>query len=349
MGFPFLASFASIVMIMQYITWLGGIGSDHPYSDANIYFEMAKNLEFFGETHITHRVLLTGIIGLIGQLVNAGGSEAYGIIYGAINFCLFIAGAGLMFRISLLNQRASAFQIVLPAFIIALTPAFIRGAFFPMLEAGAFLAVAAILYALVFRKLWLLYLVVIAAVFIKEMTLLTVLAVPLVNYLRDDNWNQAYLPFVAAAGMYVIAALLFAPSLSGNYIFSPASWFADWQNSISGLGFDAFRYLLSAFGLALIYFVYKLYANGPQKIYLGTLAIFAVLFVVFMLFTPSNTPRLMFMALPFLVFFTYTDAQFREVFKWVLDPSSIPVENKPKDDEVSRTGKLGGYTEISLN
>lgn len=349
MGFPFLASFASIVMIMQYIVWLEGIGSDHPYSDAVIYFEMARDLNFFGETHITHRVLVTGFAALLGHLVSAESSEAYGIIFGAINFSFFIAGVGLLFRIALLNQRISAFQIVLPAFIIALTPAFLRGAFFPMMEAGVFLAVSAIIFSLFFRKLWLLYATVIAAVFIKEMSLLTVLAVPLINYLRDDDWNQAYIPFITAAGLYVLAAFLFAPSVSNNYIFSPSLWFSDWQNSLSGIGVDVFRYLLSAFGLSLIYFIYKFYANGVQKIYLGTLGIFAVFFVIFLMFTPTNSPRLMFMALPFLVFFTYTDAQFREVFKWVMDPSSRPVENKPKDDEVSRSGKMGGYTEISLN
>lgn len=349
MGFPFLASLASIVMIMHYLIWLEGIGTDHPYSDALIYFEMARDLDFFGETHITHRILVTGVAALIGHLVGAGGEEAYGIIFGALNFSLFITGTGLMFRIALLNQRISAFQIVLPAFIIALSPAFLRGAFFPMMEAGAFLAVAGILYALFFRKLWLLFPAAIAAVFIKEMALLAVLAVPLINYLRDDRWNQAYLPFIAAAALYILAALTFSPSLSNNYIFSPGLWFNDWQQSLSGMGFELVRYLLSSFGLALIYFAYKFYSNGVQKIYLGTLGIFAVLFIIFILFTPTNVPRLMFMALPFLVFFTFTDEQFREVFKWVLDPDSRPVENQPGEDEVSRTGKLGGYTEINLN
>lgn len=349
-GYPLIASVSSVLMILHYLIWLdGAVDESHPLAAALIYYDMAENLSFFNESLFSHRVIIPALVGLIGNGIGITGEGAYGIIFGALNFVVFIAGCGIMFRIALLNQRIGAFQIILPTIFLVLMPAYLEGLFFPMTDAGAFFAVAAILFALFFRQLWLLYLAAVLGVFVQEMVLFTIAAVPLINYIRNDSWNEAYFPFIVSGLMYTISAMAFAPSLANHYMFTPGLWPEMIESNIAEWWPGIIWYFLIGFGPALIYIVYKFISNGFQLLYLGSSGILVFLFLILMLFTPEGLPRYLFAAMPLLILFAYTDDQFREVFKWVMDPSSRPVENRPGDDEASRESGLGGYTDINLN
>ncbi len=349
-GYPIIASVSSILMILHYLIWLdGAIDENHPLAAALIYYDMAENLSFFNESLFSHRIIIPAAAGLIGNGFGITGEGAYGIIFGALNFAIFIAGCGLMYRVSLLNQRIGAFQVILPSLFLLLMPVYLEGMFFPMTDAGAFFAVALILFALFFRQLWLLYLAAIFGVFMQEMVLFTIVAVPLVNYIRKDSWHEAYFPFIVAGLLYIIAAMFFAPSLANHHYFTPGLWPEMMAMNITEWWPGIIWYFLIGFGPVLVYIIYKFITNGVQHLYLGSTGILIFLFLILMLFTPDGAPRYLFAAMPLLIFFTYTDDQFREVFKWVTDPSSRPVENRPVDNEVSRESGIGGYTDINLN
>ena len=228
-------------------------------------------------------------------------------------------------------------------------PAYLQAMFFPLTDAGAFLAVAAITFSLFFKKLWLVYIACIAGVFTQEWVLFTVLLVPLINFFREDPWHQAYIPFLVAGVIYVFAVLLYTPGLDHHAIFSTEAWFAGLRDEDVELWPGTLWLFLAAFGPALVYIIYQVIRGRFQKLHLAVSAILLGLFIFLMIFNPDDATRLLFTAMPLLVFFTYTDDQFREVFKYIKDPSTMPVENRPGDDEASRESGIGGYTEINLN
>ncbi len=294
-------------MIAHFVVWVEGIRETHPYSDALIYVAMATNeIALFGDTHITWRFLIPWVSNIITGIFGGTGAEGMGIFIGSLNFLIIILAMVLLLRFTFHNDVINAFTISTPAWIIVLLPAFWRGAFLPMLEPASFLVYGLILLALWYKNLWGLYLALLIGIWVKEMILLSVLLVPAFHYARQEFRLSDYIPFLIAGVVYFGSVALFGTS-SGNYVLNPTAWISDWMNNLQSFHFSGLRYIISAFGLGLFFIAWRMYANPGQRIHKAALAVLALTFVIFLLYTPSNSPRLMFMAMPVLFLFNQSD------------------------------------------
>lgn len=305
--FPTIGSLASIFMIAHFVVWVEGITAAHPYSDALIYVAMATNeMALFGDTHITWRFLIPWISGVITGWFGGAEAEGMGIFMGSLNFVILILALGLLIRFSFHNEKINAVMISTPAWCIVLLPAFWRGAYLPMLEPAAMLVYALVLLALWYRRIWALYIILCTGIWVKEMVLLSVLLVPAFHYARQNYEWKDYLPFVMAAIVYFGSVSLFGSS-SGNYVMQPIAWVRDWMGNLSSFQITGIRYIFSGFGLGLFYLIWRMYSVPGQRIHRAALAVMLATFMIFLLYTPSNTPRLMFMVMPVLFLFNQSD------------------------------------------
>lgn len=306
--FPTIGSLSSVFMIAHFVLWVDdGITTAHSYSDALIYVGMAANeIALFGDTHITWRFIVPGLIGFFGNVFGVTEPEGLGIAMGSLNFIILLLAFGMLLRFTFHNEAINAFTISLPAWCIALMPAYWRGAFLPMLEPAAMLIYGIVLVSLWYRKLIPLFLALLIGVWVKEMVLLSVLLVPAFHYARNEvDWKQ-YLPFIAAGLMYLWVVAYFG-NTSGNYMMNPSGWLSDWGANISEFSFWGLRYILSGFGLGLFFIIWRMKTEPGQRIHYAALAVMVTTFFIFLLFTPSNTPRLMFMIMPVLFLFNQSD------------------------------------------
>lgn len=308
LAFPTIGSLTSVFMIAHFVVWVEGINAAHPYSDALIYVGMAANeIALFGDTHITWRFIIPAVTGFFGSIMGVTEAEGLGIAIGSMNFVFLLLGFGLLLRFTFHNDLISAVTISIPAWCIVLMPAYWKGAFLPMLEPAAFLIVAIVLISLWYKKLIPLFLALLIGVWVKEMVLLSVLLVPAFHYARQETDLKQYIPFILAGLSYVVVVLIFG-NTSGNYLMNPGNWISDWISNLSQFSLYGLRYIISGFGLGLIFIIWRMKTVPGQRIHYAALAVMITVFLIFLFFTPSNTPRLMFTIMPVLFLFNQTDA-----------------------------------------
>ncbi|MEX0685864.1 MAG: hypothetical protein WD267_12320 [Balneolales bacterium] len=294
-------------MITQFVWIVQGSLDNGTYPDALYYIDMVRDFNFFEASHLSFRVVVPFLVGSITNLLGITTLESISFIFGAWNFALFIFGMGVMLKIAIHEQSINVFELILPAILIVFMPFFISAAFYPVPEAGIFLSFSLILLSIFYKNLPLLFVITIISIWVSETAILAVLLVPAFNFIRNDNWWQAYFPFLVALLIYVFVVQTLSPDLSEHYLFNSQNWM---QNLISNfLNFDRYFFimLLPSFGLIIPFIAYCFYRSGAQKTNLTTLILFISYYLIFLLTSPENTPRLMFMTLPLLILFNFND------------------------------------------
>lgn len=306
-AFPVIGSICSIVMITHFVWLVQGSLVVDTYRDAQVYIDMARDFSFFGSDHLTHRIILPALVGAVTSLFGITTFESVALIFGTWNFALILFGVGVMLRISIYEQSVNVFELILPVLLILFMPFFLSAVFYPLLEAATFLCFGLILMALFYRNLPFLFAIVIISAWVSEITLLAMFMIPALNYSRNDNWWQAYLPFILSGMIYVLALISLSPDLGDHYLFNTGEWLNEVGSNFRQFDRFFFIQLLPSFGLAIPFIAYRIYVGGLQKICLSVLMLLIGYYIIFLLLSPEQTSRLMFMTLPLLVFFNFND------------------------------------------
>ncbi|MEX2641580.1 MAG: hypothetical protein WD266_12895 [Balneolales bacterium] len=307
-AFPVIGSVCSIVMITHFI-WLvqGSLENGGPYSDALIYMDMARDFSFFEDDPLSYRIAMPALVGAFSHLFGIYEFDSVALVFGTFNFAFFLFGAGVMLRMGIYEQGINVLELILPAVIIVFMPFFLSAAFYPLPDTGVFLFFSLILLALFYRNLFFLYVIVAIAVWVSEITLLAVLVVPALNYIRQDNWWQAVLPFIVSGLIYFAVLMNFSPDLSRHFLFSPDGWISTIGSNFQQFDRYFFIQLLPAFGLTIPFVAYRIYRSGSQRSVQVTLMLYLGYYILFLLASPEQTPRLMFMIQPLLILFIFND------------------------------------------
>ena len=306
-AFPVIGSICSIIMITHFVWIVQGSLDNGSYPEALYFMDMVRDFSFFEGSHLSYRVVIPFLVGYITNLLGITTLESIALIFGTWNFALFLFGIGMMLKIAILEQSVNVFELILPALLVIFMPFFLSAAFFPLIDAGAFLFFSLIVLAVFYRNLPMLFASTMLSVWVSEVTMLALLVVPALNYIRNDNWWQAYLPFILSSLVYLVGVVALSPDPGNHYLFNTGLW----QESIMSnfLEFDRyfFSMLIPTFGLVIPFIGYRLYKGGSQKISQITLLLFIAYYIIFLLTAPTTTPQLMFMVLPLLVFFNFND------------------------------------------
>ncbi|MEX0771583.1 MAG: hypothetical protein WEB89_06610 [Balneolales bacterium] len=306
-AFPVIGSICSIIMITQFVWLVQGSLENGLYPEVMVYVDMARNLTFFGNDHHTHRVLIPAVVGLLTNMFGITDFDSIALVFGTWNFAFFIFGIGVMLRIAIYEQGVNVFELILPTILVLFLPFFLSAVFYPILEAGIFLAFGLIFMALFYRNLPMLFVITIISAWVSEVTLLALFIIPALNYARKDNWWQAYLPFLLSGLLYVLVLISLSPDLSSHYLFNPNSWVTEINANFRQFDQYFFIQLLPAFALAVPFIAYRFYKGGSQRIVQSTLLLLSAYYIVFLLLSPEDTGRLMFMVMPLLVLFNFND------------------------------------------
>ena len=276
------------------------LSKDNPHSDALIYQEMAQFEGIFEKTHITYRPVVPVVAGAINKVINPKDTDfiLHGI-FAFLNVIFFTLGMYLFWNLTFFHRKSDIGLIeVIPLLFVFSLPFFWRGAFLPLIDTAAFALVAAMLWAHNQRNPSLLFLLAIIAIFTKEITILTILFFPLIDMARNRYWPVGYLSFIPALLIHGGTVLLLTENLGSYYLASPSQWIQDWHLTLGSLQWWDLRYLLSGLGAFLVLDL-LLIVGKPKNSWViaGFISVFA-LFIVLWLFTPSNSPRLIFMTVP---------------------------------------------------
>jgi hypothetical protein len=294
-----MAVCATLMAVCQAFWVAPNITTADPHSDALIYLELSRTLEFFGQTHITFRwvvPLLAYVLHFIFQPLST--VQPYVLAYALLNIGFFLLGVYFCWK--LVNPRSSNHYLPAfsPLFLLLGVPFFWRSAFLPMVDTAAFTMVALMLVAFRDRNLLLLLLASLLAVFTKEISLLIVLAFPLIDWANERRWVIGYVIPLLSVLIYILTVWISLDSAQHYYLAQPTGWFQDWSHTVTHLHWQDLRYPLSAFGLLLPAYIVIFLSDLNNRAYsAGALLLFGY-FLLFWLFTPSNSPRLIFMMLP---------------------------------------------------
>ncbi|MGM0589816.1 MAG: hypothetical protein ACQETE_15435 [Bacteroidota bacterium] len=300
-----IVSVAALFMAFYQAFWVApAITTADPHSDALIYLEMSQHLDFFGSTHITFRWILPLLAYLL-HFVFIGVSTHQSLVlaYALLNVGFFVLGLWAFWK--LVNPRPETHYLpaISPLFLLLGVPFFWRTAFLPLVDTAAFAMIALILLAFRDRNLLLLLLASLLAVFIKEISLLIILALPLIDWANRRTWVIGYLIPWFAVLIYGLTTLIALESPDQFYLLQPEHWLGDWTRTIDELSWQDLRYPLSAFGLLLPAIIFVFFSDPDDRAYTAGSLLLFFFFLVFWMFTPSNSPRLMFMMLPLTYLF----------------------------------------------
>jgi len=283
----------------------GEIDKNNPHSDALIYQEMAQFKNVFEDTHITYRVFLPAVSGALNKVLNPQQNQlVQNGIFAFLNVLFFSLGMILFWRLSFAHRKDNIHFIeVIPVLLVFSIPFFWRGAFLPLVDTISFFLVALILWGHLRRSLALLLFGFIVAIFTKEIIVLIALFLPLVDWGLKRFWPIGYLMVLPALLCYGLILYLNISDLSNFYLLQPGQWISDWYDTIATASWNNFRFLISAFGgFVILDFLLLLGKSNDRRMWAGAVSL-GVLFVLVWLFTPENSPRIMFMTLPFQFLF----------------------------------------------
>lgn len=267
-----------IAPISQYLITLPQLSESHPYSDALIYLDMANGeLNYWGPTHITHRIILPFIVGLIASISSISAELLFFVINGAALLLLFYIIHKMKGAISLLY-----FMLMLIGF-----SSFWRGYYLPMVDSLSFVFLT-LMWLLVEKGKWIPFLIIVSIlVGIKEINLLLIVFL-LFDKRRSIQFSSIVVLIIGI--FWVLIDLHFSGHM--HYLFQPKSWLSDWASNINIDLLWLPKYLLSAFGFLVIIWFYRFYTDGIA--YIREILPEIILFSIIILFTPSNSPRILF-------------------------------------------------------
>lgn len=272
-----------------------------PHSDAIVYRNMAQFNDLFGDTHITYRFFLPVVSGSINSVLNPQQNQLVRDgIFAFLNVLFFSLGMILFWKLSFAHRKDEIHVIeVIPVLLVFSIPFFWRGAFLPLVDTASFFLVALILWAHLKRNLALLFFSFIVAIFTKEIIILTVLFLPLVDWGLKRYWPIGYVMVVPALLFYGLLLYLNLSGLDNFYLMQPGEWFSDWYETLDSVSWNNLRFLVSAFGGFLILDLLLIIGKtSDRRMWAGFISL-GVLFLLVWLFTPENSPRIMFMTIPF--------------------------------------------------
>lgn len=258
------------------------ITTEHPYSDALIYQNLAKgDLPYFGPTHITHRFLAPSIIQFLGDFIPVPSQYLFLVI----QFGLLILVLRRIY--SQTDGLALSFFI----FLLMGLPTFWRGYFLPMTDSflWAFLSLFWIEARNKNANFFSLLLFSLLAFFSKEMA---ALALILLVFSHLPSKKKAIFAFLTSGLVWLFVDFMMSSSISSNYIYQANIWLFDWMNNVYDQWFLIPKYLLSGFGLIWFFWIFRVATGGKAalKNLLPELLLFSILF----LFAATNSPRLLF-------------------------------------------------------
>ena len=258
------------------------ISEQHPYSDALIYQDLSSgSIDFFGSTHITHRVLAPSII---------QGIQSFIPVDSAYLFAIIQFGLLLIVLHRVYNQTDGiAFSFFF--FLLIGFTSFWRGFFLPMTD--TFLWAFLTLFWLEARnkdaKLLTLLAYSLLAFFSKEMAGLALILL-LLSVIPSKK--KAIVAFISSGLLWFIADYLMSTTISNNYIYQSDVWMFDWLSNLYNQWIYIPKYLLSGFGLVWIAWIFRVGMGG--KVEFKHLVPELLLFGVIFLFAATNSPRLFF-------------------------------------------------------
>ena len=304
-SFTLIVLFAAIGLgLFQVFTTGPEIDANSPYSDAELYMEMAQFERWFGSTHATHRVVLPAVAGTLGKVfVPTGKERGLLLIFMCLNILLFTGGMHLFWSICYGDRKGGVGMIeILPLLLVFGVPFVWRSAFLPLLDTAAFFFTALLIFLFRQRSVVLFLLVLLLAAWTKEIILLGALFLPLIDRVQDRKWIPGYLMIVVVIGLY-LAVTASVSGLESNYLLAPERWLSDFRSSVTGIGWTDLRYPLSALGayLPLVLLIAISRFERPET--RTGLLILGAAFLTFWIFTPTNSPRIMFMMIPYCYLF----------------------------------------------
>ena len=308
---PVLASACSVVMIAHFVLMAEGrISPDGRYGDLFHYIDLAETFDFFGSDALSFRVLAPLISGLIAVTFGLTGDESIGLLTGSLNFVYLLLGFGWMYYLSMKEKGSNALEVALPTFLLLPLPAFWQGVFFPVPDALMFCIFGLILMGVLRQKLLLLIPAVLTGVFVSEWLFLSLLLMPLADYLRQSVWAQGYSAFGLAAAVY-LAVPLFTQIPETHLVYRPEAWLAGIVEQFDGRSLSLLRAFWLSFTLALPFFAYRIFVAGWNRVTRTISLWFLLLFFLVYLLSPDTTPRILFMAMPALVLWQYRLSTFQ--------------------------------------
>ncbi len=302
---PVLASACSVVMIAHFVMLAEGrIATDGRYGDLYAYITLADSLAFFSSDIISFRVLAPLISGSIGALFALTGEESIGLLTGSLNFIYLLLGFGWMYYLSMKEKGNNALEVAIPTFLLIPLPAFWQGIFLPVPDALMFCMFGLILTAVLRKKLVLLIPAVMAGVWVSEWVFLSILLMPLADYLRGSIWSRGYTAFGLAALVY-LAVPLATQIPDAHLVYRPEQWLAhatdQFVNRETSLPFAFWM----SFTLTLPFFAYRIVVAGWNRIATALSLWFMLLFLLVYLMAPDSVNRILFMTMPALVLWQY--------------------------------------------
>jgi hypothetical protein len=275
LAIPFAFLWQSIVIFPQ-------LSVSHPYSDALIYTDLAQGkLDFFGPTHITHRVTVPGLAGLVHTFTTLPIQWAFAIL----NLAILVIVLWRVYRDK--DGLVWAFFSLLTL----LLPTFWRGFFLPMTD--TFLWAFLTLFWLEAEKnkpnpiaLFLLFSV---ALFSKEIAFLVI---PFV--LLSDVKQKKIVLFAVVFPLltWLLIESFYVGKTGTSYLFQPDLWWRDITKNLSWKLVWLPKYLLSGFAGLLVAFAYRWFITGKK--YIREIAPELVIFLIILMIAPENSPRILF-------------------------------------------------------
>ncbi|TNE69546.1 hypothetical protein EP331_14035 [bacterium] len=255
---------------------------EHPYSDALIYQNLATgNLHFFGPTHITHRIVLPGLVQVVHNLTQT----PVHYVFAAFNLLMLILVLWRVYRTK--DGLTWAFF----TFLVLSLPAFWRGFFLPMTD--AFLWGFLTLFWLEAEKTksnpLALFLLFSAALFSKEIAVLSLIFIPFSSL---ENKKKVVLSTILPIMCWLFLESYYSSGSQSNYVFQPERWLFDIQKNLSLNLIWAPKYVLSGLSGFLVAYAYRWFITGKK--YVVEIAPELILLTLLLLIAPENSPRILF-------------------------------------------------------
>ncbi len=257
------------------------ITKTHPYSDALIYQALAKGeLPYYGSTHITHRVTVSGLAGIIHKM-----GLPLEWSFALINLAILTLVLWRVYRVK--DGLVWSFLV----FLTLSMPAFWRGFFLPMTD--TFLWGFLTLFLLEANKerpnLIALFLLFSVALFSKE---LAILVIPFTLLSSIPNKKIVLFSTVLPLVTWLFLETNYSVSNTSNYLFHPEWWWNDITKNFSLNLLWLPKYLLSGFAGLLVVYAYRWFITGKKFIWEITPEL--LLFLLLVLIAPENSPRILF-------------------------------------------------------
>jgi hypothetical protein len=280
----FLFLFLSIVstIIYQTVIVYPQISVNHPFSDVLIYSKMAfGELNYFGPTHITHRVLLPSILSVFSSL------PVWSFGFTTALFNLFV----LILVLKRVYEQKDGMSFSLFSIVLVSLPAFWRGFFLPMPDTllWAFLTLFWLEFIREKPSPIILFILFFLALLTKEMAILSLIfvfsTIPVKRY-------SLLIPVILAVLCVVLFDWYFSFNYSNNYVLNPSFWLSDWFKNVAVESLWIPKYILSGFSFILLFWLFRFFVSKTHSV--KDVLPELILFILIFLFAATNSPRILF-------------------------------------------------------